>query len=423
MIQVRGQRRWSSRRGIRASLVILSLAAAAGWMAQSARAYGDDSPSYVVDDPTAPRSMAAFDDLAGMDGGSSMTSHTPVAAEGIVYDGETDVCDDACRCWNAWNRPGIFQGLHARHATGDACWKFRTDALILWRYAPASRPLIISGDRLGTPLLDADQLQSTATGGVRGTLLRIDGCTGNAWEASYLFAGNFTAQRTLPYQAGFPYALAPPGIYGNNESVPFDSGTMSLLAQLQGAEFNRHLALGPNLRWLAGFRWLQWQERFSLVDTLDDGTYWLEDRYRTDCHNNLYGGQIGFDSRLLTLGSLRVDSVVKAGAYYNAGWQSSSYTLIDFNTPENSGVASVTVAESPAACSFVGEVGMTGALPITENIDFRFGYLGLWLTGLVQPTQQLSGQQVTPGLASVGTINAKGGTFVQGVTLGLEARW
>ena len=83
----------------------------------------------------------------------------------------------------------------------------------------------------------------------------------------------------------------------------------------------------------------------------------------------------------------------------------------------------VAVNESPVSGAFAGELGFTGVMPITRNLDFRFGYFGLWLSGIAQPTQQLSGQQLTPGLPVVGTINANGGVVVQGVSLGLEGRW
>ena len=62
-------------------------------------------------------------------------------------------------------------------------------------------------------------------------------------------------------------------------------------------------------------------------------------------------------------------------------------------------------------------------MPITSCLDFRFGYFGLWLSGIAQATQQLSGQQLTPGLPVEGTINTNGGVLVQGVSLGLEGRW
>lgn len=375
----------------------------------------------------------------GPDDGSRVTGPgtvgTPVgrATDGIHVLGEeapifsVDAAEHAtccpgssCQCGAGCDPPGLLQYFGMCHGKSAACWVARTDGLLLWRDAPQARPIVDTDQSPSAPVLGADQLQSTATGGVRGSLLRVDGCGGNAWELTYIYAGNFTAQRSLPSQVGLPYAVAPPGIYGNNASQPFDSGTVVLLGRLQSAEFNRHLAWGPNFRWLAGFRWVQWHEQFTLEDTLVTVEPPITDRYQTTCDNNLYGGQIGADARLLSLGSFRLDSVVKAGAYYNEAVQASSYTT---NHSANAGTASVAVAQSPAACSFVGEVGLTGVLPLTCNLDFRFGYFGLWLTGLAQPTQQLSGQQVTPNSPTSGTLTATGGTLLQGVSLGLEGRW
>jgi len=112
--------------------------------------------------------------------------------------------------------------------------------------------------------------------------------------------------------------------------------------------------------------------------------------------------------------------VIKAGAYYNNAVQSSELATTN---PLSPGSASVAVNESPVSGAFAGELGFTGVVPITSCLDFRFGYFGLWLSGIAQPTQQLSGQQLTPGLPIVGTINANGGVVVQGVSLGLEGRW
>lgn len=373
----------------------------------------------------------SFDELDGLQSPEGVVADPTgdglvFAGDGACPCGESPAVCGQCRlpCRGHCDPPGLIQRFADHHRESGACWVGRADGLLLWRDAPPSRPLIVTGDGTGLPLLDANQLNSTATGGVRGTLLRVDGCSGDAWELGYLYAGNFTSRRGLPLQPGDPaYALADPGIYGVNASQPFSSGTIALNARLQSAEINRHLAVGPNLRWLAGFRWIQWQEQFTLVDRLDDGVRLVDDIYETNCDNNLFGGQIGADAKLLTLSWLRIDSVVKAGAYYNAAEQASAYTTINSTLPGQSGAALVSVVQSPAACSFVGEVGVTGVIPLSQNLDFRFGYLGLWLTGLAQPTQQLSNQQLVPGTAAVGSLAANGGTLVQGLTLGLEGRW
>ena len=113
----------------------------------------------------------------------------------------------------------------------------------------------------------------------------------------------------------------------------------------------------------------------------------------------------------------RLEGLVKAGAYYNAASQTSTYS--NDVTPVN---GSITV-NSPASAAFVGEVGLTGVVPLRRNLDLRVGYFGLWLQGLAQPTRQLSGQTLNQFDPPSGTLTTNGGVVLQGVSLGLEGRW
>ena len=82
------------------------------------------------------------------------------------------------------------------------------------------------------------------------------------------------------------------------------------------------------------------------------------------------------------------------------------------------GVPFATRADAPKGAAFLGEVGLTGVIPVSRNIDFRVGYLGLWLQGIAQPTTQT----VTAD-PQAATLNTTGTAVVQGVTLSLEGRW
>jgi hypothetical protein len=351
-----------------------------------------------------------------------------VGTEGCIGD-ESDACqceacsagptcdEGKCRRLADCDPPGLFQRLGALHDKSGACWSGRADALLLWRNAPPDRQ-IVEGGIDGLSKLNANGMDSTPAAGPRFSLFRTDRC-GDAWEVTWLRAANFRSIRPLPL-TNQQYVLSPPGLYGNSTFQPFDSGTANLGSRVQSLEFNHHRCHGKHIRWLAGFRWVEWQEQFTLQDTVTTTDPVINDIYQTGCINSMYGGQIGADLYLLSLPWLRVDSVVKAGAYYNNASQASEYTT---NDPAFPGTAAVTVGQSPASCAFVGEVGMTGTMPITSNLDIRFGYFGLWLSGIAQPTQQLSGQQLTPGTAASGTLATNGGVLLQGVSLGLEGRW
>ena len=384
--------------------------------AQAAQRQWEDEPaaSVLVESgiPQDGQSFATDGVVASDDGGGERIldgGDTPYEAYASSGDGCCPSCTGA-GCDQCCPSAMIDTGCHEK----KACWIGRVDALILWRNAPPDRPLVDNALVTG-PLLNANGMDSTAAAGPRFSIFRVNNCTGHAVEATYLRAANFRSIRPLE-AVSEQYVTAAPGIYGN-APLAFDSGNANLGSRLQSFELNRHHAHGKFLRFLAGFRWIDWQEQFTLQDTSAGG---ITDFYQTGCFNDLYGGQIGIDANLLATPWIRFDGVVKAGAYYNNAVQSSEYTTSD---PVNPGTATVAVGESPASGAFAGELGFTGVVPITSCLDFRFGYFGLWLSGIAQATQQLSGQQLTPGLPVEGTINTNGGVLVQGVSLGLEGRW
>ena len=325
--------------------------------------------------------------------------------------------------------PGLFQFHRQCHDKNNACWAVRADALVLWRNAPSSRPLFSTvtpeTQQLGPTALNASDLNSDALVAPRISLLRTD-CDGETLEATYLYAGNFYSERSLPFAAD-GYATSPPGIYGNTWGPPdtsLDSATAKLLGQLQSLEFNaRHCIWSDTCQFLIGTRWLQWNETLQMQDSFayaEPTPVTGSDFYETQCFNNLWGGQIGLDTLLLgRAGMARIEGLVKAGAYYNAAGQASSYRYV---LSDGSTFANQARAGGPAACSFVGEVGMTAVLPISCNCDFRCGYFGLWMTNLAQPARQLSGQTINQ-FSSVARLDTVGTAVLQGLSLGFENRW
>lgn len=325
--------------------------------------------------------------------------------------------------------PGLLQFFSFYHRRWNACWRVRADSMLLWRNAPASRPIYSTvdpdTDTLGKTALNANDLNSDVLVAPRLSLLRTDP-SGRTLEATYFYAGNFYSDRTLPYSPD-GYATSPPGIYGNDWGPPdtsLDSATAKLLGQLQSLEFNsRHFIWAETCQFLIGARWLQWNETLQMKDFFtytEPEAVSGKDLYETRCFNNLWGGQIGLDTLLIGRpGMTRVEGLVKAGAYYNNAGQASSFQYVQSDGFEYANQAR---AGGPAACSFVGEVGLTGVVPISCRCDFRFGYYGLWLTSLAQPTRQLSKQTINQ-FDSVAGLDTAGTLILQGLSLGLESRW
>ena len=306
--------------------------------------------------------------------------------------------------------PGLFQRLAAHHKQSGACWTGRADALLLWRNAPPSQALI-TDNVAGITALDANDVNSVPAAGPRFSLFRTDAC-GNAWEVTYLRAFNFRGQRTLPATLQ-GYDIAPPGIFGDQETQ-LDGASINLGSGIQSFELNRYHKVCHNIRLLGGFRWVEWRESATLTTNLPTGD---TDIYQSNIYNSLYGGQIGFDANVLTTKWLRVESVMKGGAYGNNVAANSLLVKPNAGIDQPFGLS-----QSPASCAFVGELGFTGVIPITCCLDLRFGYFGMWLQGLAQPTRQFLTQDLV-SVPPTGTLDTKGGTVVQGVSLGLEGRW
>ena len=324
---------------------------------------------------------------------------------------------------------GLFQKLFGMcgKIEDEGLWTGRADALILFRNAPSFRPLYVTAPG-GANALNANQLNSFASVGPRVSLFRRDAYNCNtSWEGTYIYSGSFVSDRTLPFVGG-GYNLASPGIFGvkpTDNPNGVDAVTARLVSSLESAELNRRWGLGSCTQLLAGFRWIQWQENLAISDAYALGTANAgADFYNTNCVNDLYGGQIGLDTLLWQPAKgFRLEGLVKAGAYYNNAVQNSS-----LSQPATPYAASVGVGQSPAACSFAGELGLTGVVPLCCNWDFRFGYFGLWLTSIAQPSNQLSGQKLDAGdVATIGqptgSLNTSGTVVLQGLSLGLEGRW
>jgi len=345
----------------------------------------------------------------------------PSLPDGLGIDAHGEAC--GCpECAAAFEQPGFMQVLHD-HLHG--CWTFRADGLLLWRNAPRLRPIYsqylpgVTPNGYGATALDANQLESTPAAGPRFSLFRSNNC-GEAIEATWFRAANFRSLEATPPSNG-GYALTPPGVFGNT-FTGLDTATADLGSSLQSFEFNRRWHAMKNVVLLQGFRWFEWNESLSLVDHYGGVVppAPMMDVFNNTCINSLYGYQLGTDIRLWDRGGwLRVDGLLKGGAYDNNAVQKSQYV---FDSGVGPGLKGLRVQGDGAA--FVGELGMTATIPLNCHFDLRLGYMGLWLEGLAQPTNQLTGQTIASGISpTAGTIDLTGGTVVQGVSLGVEGRW
>ena len=334
----------------------------------------------------------------------------PLCDESSVWDWTHGLNTWSNACKNACGHMNL---LHACkkgcRCCGPGCWTGRADAVMLWRSAPYSRQLVDNSSAAApVTLLDADQLEGGMAAGPRVQLFRSDGC-GNAFEFGYLGAWSFQSERVFPDTGAIGYAA---DLIGSGRQV-FEQGDVNLTSSIQTIEINSRTPMAAgNVQFICGVRWLEWTESFSLTGTRP-GPPVQTDSWSSRTVNNLYGGQIGIDALLYSTSWIRVESLLKGGAYWNDALSRRSFRM--------DGVGNETSAyDTPSPAAFVGELGFTGVLPLRSNLDFRFGYLVFWLEGIAQPTQQLSQPVSTTGDP---LVLQNSGTVVQGLTLGLEGRW
>lgn len=313
-------------------------------------------------------------------------------------------------CKNACSQMNLLHACkNGYHCCGPGCWTGRAEAVMLWRSAPYSRELVRTGPAAGgTPVLNANQLESGMAAGPRIQLFRTDAC-GNAIEFGYLGAWSFQSDRVLSGTSINAFAT---DLIGSG-NASFQNGNVNLTSHIQTIEVNSRTPMAAgNVQFICGVRWLEWAESFSL-DTTSGPIPIFTDNWSSRTVNNLYGGQIGIDALLYSNSWLHVESVLKGGAYWNDALSRQIYQANGVGTE-------VSAYDTPSPAAFVGELGFTGVLPLTSYLDFRFGYLVFWLQGIAQPTRQLSLPVSTTGDP---LVLQDGGTVVQGLTLGLEGRW
>ncbi len=298
----------------------------------------------------------------------------------------------------------------------DQCpaWTGRVDALLLWRDAPQGAPLFdsIAGPSPETAL-DARDLQSGMAAGPRFTIFRHTGDHG-AIEFNYFRVQDFTAARSLPGTDG-GYAFAE-DLLCCSPITPLNEVDAAMSSELQSFEINRRIPTDGRVQWLAGFRWVQWNESIGLdvATDLPGQAIGID----TDTNNDLYGMQIGADTILLrTSGPFWIEGLGKAGVFYNRSSQFTSYAI---TLPPDQ----VAGGTDTSRAAFVGELGVTGVWQMNDWLALRVGWVAFWLGGLAMAPNQLDQQCLICQDKPVRQATDTGGSvFLTGLSIGLEGRW
>ena len=296
---------------------------------------------------------------------------------------------------------------------------------MLWMGNIPSRPLYLDS-ATGATALDANQLVPGMSAAPRyAVIYNRDQC--RSIEVNYFSIWGFEAERQAIGVEDIDGRLTGTLEMNNLAGLNFSeigAAQAATSAHIQSFEVNLRKVEWEWVRWITGFRWVEWGQRLALSDAVlneVDPTPPIEpsavDFLSVATLNNLYGWQWGADAMLWNNGGrLRVNGIAKAGVYYNH--QAVQQTLYDnFETPP------AAVAADRDTVSFFGEAGITGSWAITNWLSWRAGYTLFWLEGIATPANQLSSTSVNPELTSTGSVSPFGGVFLHGVNTGLEARW
>jgi hypothetical protein len=374
----------------------------------------------VYDIPQADYSLV---DTARMDGGV-------VTVDGLVGIA-TDWRDEWHERWlSDWTAPGDdaagldLAGFFHHHHRGPVIddrpvppagpcdcprWAVQIDALMLWQGALPSRPLYLNP---GSVALNTNDLRTPLSVDPRyAVIFNRDQC--RSVEVNYFGVWSFAGQAQALAQ-GQPMRMNDLGGLFYDDVLAAEATSH---AHIKSLEVNMREIGWGGIRWLQGFRWVEWGQQLAMADVFSDAGGIGSETLQVNTLNNLYGWQWGGDATLWNRGGrLRFNGVAKAGIFGNAGArQTTVYESVDRG---RSGAASAR-RDAPA---FFGEVGINGSYAINEWLSWRAGYVFFWLGGVATPENQLSITEVgtTPPTAS---LNPWGSAMLHGVTTGLEARW
>lgn len=301
------------------------------------------------------------------------------------------------------------------------------DAVLLQRNNKTTDAALVLNADTGQPVIDTSDMYFPMAGGIRAFVGRHgDGERG--WELGYLgvygmsadadaaAAGALEIAPTLSSQVaslrGASFAQATYGSALNAaEANLLLTGEHVHRPRLNAYAADRILSAGT-VDLIAGFRWAGLEEQAAVTLTTPD---LAPSRYAVRSSSNLFGGQLGARGRI-DWQRWSIEGWGKA-CLAGAALSQSQAPIVDAISGEE---------YRTARAARGGDVGgiFDLSLSVVNRIDevwsIRAGYTMLWLTGVALAPDQFDFSSTTD--AGTG-ITAQKTIWLQGATIGLEARW
>jgi hypothetical protein len=201
--------------------------------------------------------------------------------------------------------------------------------------------------------------------------------SGLDWNVDYFNVGNF--EDTVSREDA---ATVNAFFFGGSFTTPPTSLTAEYGSTLDSLEFGLRARQWPRIAPLVAIRFLQVEEEFNYLSDVTNRTGFFS---TTD--NELYGIQFGFQGLIYQWCYTRLETTLKAGAYYND---------IDVDATVNVGGVDTTFSSSTDWAAFSGEARVTLVCQLGPKMNFRIGYHALWLDGIALAPNQNTERSFTP---------------------------
>jgi hypothetical protein len=296
------------------------------------------------------------------------------------------------------------------HTTGcyrdpGPCWlgEATFDVLIFDRSDAGSRT-IVTEVGTGDPLLNTADLGFPVTAGFRFNLV-LPGCNGCDLVFNYLGAQFENSREHSTATATYDFFEFP--TLSPATGTTFETSYTSALRSFEiGGRLREWSRFAP----LAGMRYIQLEDQFDRIS--GDATEALQ---TSETDNELWGFQIGGEALLWDAGTVRLQSTVKAGVYYNDLQLSTDGGTI------TSGAVTIdpTATFSGDRVAFFGEMNLELVYRFCPQLAMRVGYTAMWLDGVALAPDQHDNFILQTG---IGTFDC-GSVIYHGSYIGFEAIW
>ena len=288
-------------------------------------------------------------------------------------------------------------------------WTVRAEVMFL-RRSDADQLALITHQETEETLVDVENLEFDHNAAVRYQLMR-EYCCCWGWDIGYFGIDSWTS-------SGNGGGDVSPILQGPGLAFPSTAHGTIYRAEygtdLHSAEFNVRRRFHECVTGVAGFRWIELQDQLRTLAIAPQVT----DFYSIDTNNQMYGFQLGADTRLFDRGRrFEIDGIFRVGVMFNNCNQNTEAPILSPFVPA--------VADQISAredhTAFLAELGIRGNIQVFRGLYATGGYGVMWLDGLaLAPDQIPHADLIAPASADLDT----GGTlFFHGATVGLMGRF